>query len=348
MKKFVLFLAFWAVFCFVMLSSADVTLDLSNKPGQIEMIQVSMNIDQIVLRNYLPAMFDQYKIKIEVLEFVPPPLSFPSGSITEASDCPSLQGVLDEFNKFNKADIDAEWEKCEKILVDKYNKIQVEINNATCKNETVTSEAKKILSLQNNAIGGPFVMKEGDQIAVTVTRGRYTWTYSIFRPHGNWFVSYGFSFISPIIFKPDKYFITDNPDVEQTFLLKESQKKDGWYNFEFIPSLFFWWMPAKARRVNLAPTAGLGFDMQSPVVFFGAALVYNYNIGVNFGIVFHKLNFLKERYAIEDDKGDFPSAGTMIKENLSDDQLYDQKYRFNLFISITYRFGSNPFDSDSK
>ncbi len=95
-------------------------------------------------------------------------------------------------------------------------------------------------------------------------------------------------------------------------------------------------------------TAGLGFDMKAPAVFAGFALVYHYNIGFNVGVAFHKLNFLRDQYVVKDADGVFPPAGTVIKENLSDDQLYEKKYCINLFISVTFRFGSNPFKSGEK
>jgi hypothetical protein len=348
MKKVSLFIVLWLLFCFGMLCPADVILDLSKNPGRIESIPVSANIDQIYFQNFIPAMFGLYKIKVEVQEFVPSPLPSPTRNPKKNFAPDILQELINDFVSFNQSNVDAEWENSEKIIIDKYDKIQAEVKKPDCKNNPNKPEAEQILQLQKRIIGGPFIMNEGDQISITVTRGKYTWTYSVYRPHGEWLVSYGFSFVSPLFFKPDKFFITNNPDDEKTFLLKQSSRKGKWYDLEFVPSVFFWWMPAKARKVNIAPTAGLGFDMQSPVVFAGAALVYNYNIGVNFGFVFHKLNYLKDRYAIEDKDGNFPSAGSVIKENLSDDQLYDSKYRFNLFLSVTFRFGSNPFASGAK
>jgi hypothetical protein len=352
MKKIIVFIVLWLLVCFGMLCAADVVLDLSKDPGRIEPIKVSMDIDRIVMTNYIPAIREKYKVKIEVQEYVPEPLPIPSGFIDEKGPCSDLVTAIKDFVDFNQADFNVEWEKGEMVIAGKYEKIRIELGKTKCGTDTIKNRAKEILTMQDDTIGGPFVMKEGDEVMVTITRGKYIWTYSISRPHGNWFVSYGFSFISPLIYRPDKYFVTNNPDDEKSFLLKQSPREAEWYDLEFVPSVFFWWMPAKARKWNIGPTAGLGFDMKDPVVFAGVALVYNYNIGVNAGLAFHQLNILKDQYVPETSSEDAAAEdltnATVIKENLSPDQLYDRKYRFNLFISITFRFGSNPFKSGEK
>jgi hypothetical protein len=347
MKRIIAFMVLWLLICFGLLCSADVVLDLSKDPGRLDTMRLSMNIDRLLLRNFIPNMVDQYKIKIEVLEFVPKKLEFPE-AIVKAVPCVAVRDLVVGFNNININDVNVEWDKAESKIDQIYKELEKAKSTDKCDDGVSKAAAENILSLQNKIIGESYILKEGEQIAITVTRGKYIWTYSIYRPHGDWFVGYGFSFICPFFNKPDKFFITGGPEGEQTFLLKESSRKAEWDDMEFVPSVFFWWMPAKTGKWNIGPTAGLGFDMKAPAVFAGIALVYHYNIGFNAGVAFHKLKLLRDQYLVKDKDGEFPVAGTEIKENLSDDQLYDSTYRLNLFISVTFRFGSNPFKSGEK
>ncbi len=199
-------------------------------------------------------MIGQYKIKIEVLEFIPQPLDVPSVNVSvRVGTCATVSGLVVEFNNININDDTVEWDKAESKIDQIYKELEKAKSTDECKNDVSIAAADSILSLQDKTVGESYILKEGEQIAITVTRGKCIWTYSIYRPHGDWYVGYGFSFISPIFNKPDKFFITGGPEGEQTFLLKKSPRKAEWDDLEFVPSIFFWWMPAKTGKWNFGP-----------------------------------------------------------------------------------------------
>ena len=117
-------------------------------------------------------------------------------------------------------------------------------------------------------------------------------------------------------------------------ITKENDRK----KLEFVPSIFFTYMPQNhlSRDVSVGLSAGLGFDLDAPTVFLGASFFFNHNIGVVIGITAHKQRFLNGEY----------EAGQIVMENLNDDQLHEELYTVNPFVSITFRFGKNIFNKE--
>jgi hypothetical protein len=59
---------------------------------------------------------------------------------------------------------------------------------------------------------------------------------------------------------------------------------------DFVPAIFFTWLPRKweNRSWAFSPVGGLGFDVSSPVVFVGGAAMFNQNLSFLAGGVFHQ------------------------------------------------------------
>ena len=97
----------------------------------------------------------------------------------------------------------------------------------------------------------------------------------------------------------------------------------------------FSWIPGKrlARTWAHGPTAGFGFDLESPILFGGYGGTYNYNVTFLGGVVIHRKTTLDGRYTV----------GEVLTESLDSDALTRRTYDFNAFIGIAFRLGSNPF-----
>lgn len=179
---------------------------------------------------------------------------------------------------------------------------------------------------------GPVVLSRGEELVVTIRRQGTDRVWTVVYTtgaRGEWRTSYGFNFIVNSISKPRSYY---TEQVEGGYVIRREENR-RW--MEFVPSIFLTWFPAAeaGRDSYLNPTVGLGFNLQSPVVFAGATIVYNQNVSLNAGLAAHRQRQLIGRY----------EAGDTVKDNLTSEQLHEELFRVNPFVSIAIRFGSNPF-----
>ncbi|MBO6523974.1 MAG: hypothetical protein JJ971_09120 [Balneolaceae bacterium] len=182
-----------------------------------------------------------------------------------------------------------------------------------------------------------FEIKPNEIHYVTIYRGdsdstKKEWTYIFKAPRrGNWGIQYGLSFAANIS-KDDAYF-THVQDSTYTITKSKSNKI-----VDLIPTIYFVWTPQKALYKNwsLSLTAGVGVENDSPSLLLGGLLRYNQNLGIGFGLAGHTQQRLLSKY----------SAGQLVGEVLSEDQLHESVYRFNPFLSLVFRLDSNPFKSD--
>lgn len=199
--------------------------------------------------------------------------------------------------------------------------------------------AKSIIELTKNKIWEGS-LKRGEQLEVVITRSneegktlKWTQIYST-ESRGKWQVSYGFSFITEGFNKENIFFAKQSDSVYA--ITKTNNRK----SMNFAPSLFFTWMPTKSinKPWNLGLSGGLGFDFESPTVFLSPTISYNQNLRIHIGLVAHKQSVLLGQY----------EEGQIITENLNKDQLHEELYKLNPFISISFRFNQNPFNQSDK
>ncbi len=177
-------------------------------------------------------------------------------------------------------------------------------------------------------------LKRGEQLKVTLERknGKQTLTWSkIFTTgaRGEWRVLYGFNFVPN---EDEEYFsLAKDGEMGKFDIFKETDNEE----LDFAPSVFFQWLPGKRRNKdwNYGPVAGLGFDLDNPIVFAGYGATYNENIMFTLGAVFHQQSRLDGQF----------SLGRAIGENLDNDKLTETTYDVNFYVGVGFRFGSNPF-----
>lgn len=179
---------------------------------------------------------------------------------------------------------------------------------------------------------------QGDQLTVTVVRiegdARTTWK-SVFSTgaRGEWRVLYGFTFLPA---KDDEFFTQPSTSEQGKFdILQATGNKD----LDFAPSIFFHWLSAKRRNRawSYGPVAGLGFDLEKPILFGGFGATYNENVMFTAGLVVHEQQRLDGRFNLT----------RPIGENLNSDQLTEGTYGVNFYFGVALRLGSNPFRRDS-
>ena len=180
-----------------------------------------------------------------------------------------------------------------------------------------------------------------------------TWTVTFkTQETGKFLTTYGMSYVPYLFVKPHTYYAQQWPQATYPPPTPAATSTPQYYKIlqgsseavsEFVPSIFFHWLSRTSSAWSASWTGGLGLGLNgvqnaiSPTVFGGASFIYHDNIGISFGLAGHTLNRLKGVY----------SPGQYITTNLQPSDLNEQVIRFNPFISITFRFGSKPFSTQS-
>ncbi|MCX6583846.1 MAG: hypothetical protein NT166_27030 [Candidatus Aminicenantes bacterium] len=332
----------------------DLAKDEPNK-GIIEIRTQLEKVDSLKISNWFSN--EDYKIEIVLSETEIPPLST-AGDMSSSNpniakdqqtggECNNLVDLLFQIDALQKdAATPANYGKWkEKQLPDLLEKLRLTLRIIE-KNEINCDSKALAIKVQANSVHIHPVnleLKKDALLTIVITRRNLKWKYlisSYSTPRGKWYTSYGFSFISPLFRKSNNFFVKkDNANNSNEYII--AQKTDGskkdWMDTDFVPSIFFWWMPTKGMSTpwRIGLTGGLGIDFKNPTVFAGIGFIYNYNIGINLGVAFHKQYRLKDKY----------DEGMIVKEMLEFDDLHKSVYSLNPFLSITFRFGSNPFAS---
>jgi hypothetical protein len=220
-------------------------------------------------------------------------------------------------------------------------------------------------------------MSNGDKLTVTVTRGPVitaakqleaecgaekltdvadgsgrksvqarnlgVWEFDVGKLEAQWLTLYGFNFASS---GNEDYFSNTNSGA--TPVSYTITRKNSAHGSAFSPSVYFMRMPAeegltdwmkifgwRSGDVMGGLIAGVGFDFDNPTVFLGYGIGWGYNVVLTGGVVMHKEDRLNGQY----------TAGQVIKENLTTDQLTESTYKPRAYVGLAFRFGSNPFSS---
>ena len=316
------------LFFLVLLSTAslcqtrEVIIDLSKNSGDVinESISSHGNIRvEVINRN--PNKKYTFTFNKQIREVVLPKL--PSlGSISFKNSNCNIKNLLEGAISKDETDIP-------KLIEE----LESEIESGNCDGSGV-DEVRKFLN--NTKFVKEISISSGEDLEVQISRelaNQVTkkWETKFSTPSkGKWVTSYGFSFIHLYLSKEKKYFSQSGDS--SNFIIKEKNSSD---DVRYAPSILFSWMPTKKLNKTWAfsLTAGLGVETESPVVFLGFSAFYNQFIGITGGLAAHKKEFLSGMYQ--------PDQSIAI--SLSDEQLHEEKYAVNAFLSISFRFSDSPF-----
>lgn len=317
----IVLLLVWALAIASPSAAAEQQFDLQ-APLTLEDPPVMVSSGTVSVRVINKAPTGRYRIDWELRRTAIPPLELPTAGIEEEPDttCSHLRATTDTLLKCDD----------EAKVPDLVERIKDALEKSC--DSTVENSASQAIARTRSS---PIVVEMGSdaQLYVTVVRladdGSETKRWEVVyktEPSGEWFASYGFTFIPS---DNDVYFSKSaGPDSFQ--VTKEADNQE----FDFAPAVFFSWMPGRLSTPALSPslTAGLGFDLDNPVVFLGLSLSYHYNISLVGGGVMHQVTRLSGKYEPND----------TITENLSEGQLSEDTYAFGWFFGVSFRFGGAP------
>jgi len=182
-----------------------------------------------------------------------------------------------------------------------------------------------------------YKLKKGEKLTITISRKteddkvkEWTYVYKT-QKRGKWFTSYGLGFAHDNINKKETYYLTP---IDETYAITRKARRTI---LEYIPTIFFSWMPTNDLSENFSWsfTGGIGYDLEAPTGFLGGSVFFNQRLGLSAGFAFHKQDVLSGQY----------KEGQILNDLVSEDQLHESNYTVNPFISLNYVINKNIFKS---
>lgn len=305
--------------------TAQQIIDLSRAPGSITQSVAPGSTVAVTITSLAPGA--SYEI-VTLRENIPIPELKSPGSI--------LFGVTDECEALTLA----------KSLVKEVDetKVAATVGEIDAKRKDCDADQIRLIDLYVGVTRRTVnvgVINAGEQARITVTKKIETpkvWTLVLTTgASGSWRTLYGVA-LGPG--QDDKFFAKATANAGQFVITKERDDANEMSDLAVIPSVFFQWLPM-TRELNdwaVGPTLGLGVKSDRPALFLGAIITFRQNLGLAIGLpVYQELKL----------RGSFVEGQT-IMENLNEDQLHKETYRFQrFFVAGVFRFGSNPFAGGS-
>lgn len=275
---------------------------------------------QVRIENSMPG--GKYRIQIERRDQEIPPLD-PPNATRAAVACSNLA------EQFTVAAANA---KSEQAVAQQIRTFKSDAAQCTQSEQKALADA-----IKNNTTKdlGAYKLSKGERLIVKIQRDDQSWEFTLSTgERGQWRTFYGFTFLP----NEDEGFFTrqDASNADQFIITPEKDREQ----LDFAPSILFVWSPSGTadQTWNHGLTAGLGFDMDDPIVFAGYALTFNENIAFTIGVVLHKRERLAGRY----------ESGEIVAEDLDSEQLVEETYGVNGYVGVAFRFGSNPFSREQE
>lgn len=283
----------------------------------------------IRLLNIIPN--EEYTIEIEreIIPLDPLKFEFPVSDMSFQQICPEMTEKMELLKQMT-----IKGDPTEKEIKKERENLLALI--PTCSDSSAVTYAKLIVLSFETDKDEDVEVRTGEKITITVRRNDKWWKFVLRgKPQGEWVTTYGFSFLFLDLGK--KNFVSQPIDDSDKYTIEEKNNRSAG-DLEYIPAIFLSYFPlySSSQVLNHSLTGGLGFDGASPVVMLGYSLIYRHNIGFSTGLAFHQQQGLKGEYR----------ENQVISSDLSFDQLHDPVYRPNLFFSVQFRLGKNPFKEE--
>ncbi len=208
------------------------------------------------------------------------------------------------------------------------------------KDEKLMAEVERALKGTTRKFG-PILLPVGSALKVTIKRlkkdsqeeeKKWTVTFEVAGGGRSFPVFYGFGAFRN---KDKEFFMEEDPDSNGVFLLREKEDRRE-YDFEVM---FIWIQPLfDVKTISVGVNLGLGTNFEdTPTTLIGLSALLGQQMGVTVGGGFRSAKVLKGRFRNEDiDKRQF-------KEVLDSEDLLEDAYRWTWYVSLVFRFTSNPF-----
>lgn len=332
------------------LSAQPITLDLAK--GQAEQqIPINTEVQTIVLTNVLYSSQFKYTAKVQIKDLPIP--AFPTSVFSSGGTTPDTCLFLND--KIQEAETLTEESTIPTFKEELRDSIK-KAGEAAC--TAYIERARKLLEHQAAiALAIPITLKECQELTITVTRTtnsngtKKDWTFKYKTPcESPWKIHYGFTF-SPNMMNPVNNYYAQS-DTGSTYVISKLNNQSKSFLENLTPTVMFTysspnaysWKKGTANYYVLGAifnnnvyrtgiTGGVGINLESPVVIIGPSIVIKENLTISAGMAVRQKSVLKGQY----------TEGQRLNETLDFDQLHEEKYMPEWYISIGFRFDQNPF-----
>jgi len=296
---------------------ADTTAKLSVPAGQAL---------SVLIRNRIPGQTYLVSVVLRTVEIPAfPPLggARPAG----APGCTELLAQVDALSTQDE----------ETSVANIVETVEAALQAGLCTDPDALASIHIALSRTVTTLPGAWILQAGEELVVTVTRTRQgktkKWELVLSTgPRGKWMTTYGFATYAN---RDEKFFAQS--DGAGKFVVTPETEPDTW-DLKLVPSIFFTWLPSakENKDFSFGLSGGLGVKDDTPVVFLGGSVLYNWNLSLVAGVGLAHQSRLRGQY----------TKDQVLAENLSEDQLNEKVFRPAIMAAVTFRFGSSPFEGN--
>lgn len=311
-------------------TGAQVTLDLSLKNGSKQTITLRESTIRLIncSKQY------RYKAEWDFVQNITPQFELKDKAAQSSEDCSQELKIIQEKLLYSKS------EDSVKKYVDLGNKLIPNLTDSKC-----IASLKASIAETEQVIPIPYApLKNNQVITLTVTKidtdgnpvGGGKWTFVLKTPEkSRWLVHYGLTYTPSIISKTDHYYSLADTSMANKFTITR-ENDNGPKPWENISATINFTYPfhADPKGFDLGFTAGFGLSAGLEISGqAGLSMIIGDNVILGSGIVMMQKYKLMGRY----------KNGQIIKENLNFDGLHDKVWLPELYFTLGFRFGNNPF-----
>ena len=326
MKKFILVMLLWGTYT----ANAQINLDLSLKEGNTQTI----SIKEKSIRLINCCKLYRYKVDWEFIQNITPPFEDLNSGNNSLPQCgKEIDAIKDELmNQESEEDI--------KKYVDQGRKLLETLTDTKC-----VALLKVYIAETEQLIPIPYApLKNNQVITLTVTRvekdGKQVddkkWVFVLKTPEkSRWLIHYGLTYAPSIISKTNHYYALADTSVANRYTITK-ENKNGPKPWENISATINFTYPFHAEPQGFDGGFTAGFGLSTGLNLSGHAglsMIIGDNVILCTGIAMMQKYRLKGKY----------KDGQVIKENLEFDGLHEKVWLPELYFTIGFRFGSNPF-----
>lgn len=305
-------------------------IDLSEKKGLTIKIDLETKFVRLVNRSKnVTYKLEWEKKTIEIN--TPFDISALSSNDSKLKTC--TQEVKDLIANLDSEDDEAKI----KTLVDNGRKLITKLGNDNC-----ATILKKSIDETEQIISIPFIVQNNQVITLSVNKVDKTdksigkWSYTLKTPEkSRWLIHYGLTYTPSLISKVDHYHAFADTSVANRYTINKNNDNGpkAWENISATIN-FTYPFHGDSRNFDGGFTAGFGINAGLELSgHAGLSAIIGENVILSTGIAFMQKQKLKGQY----------KEGQIIKENLSFDALHEKVWVPEVFFTIGFRFGSNPF-----
>lgn len=336
MKRFHLLLFFFLTISFK--ATSQLIFDLADDKITAETVDLTKSI--LIIKNMLPNQ-EKYRYSFE-LKFTEEKIpAFSLNSLAE-SLCPDNS----ETKNYITAYAEIKNAKKEESLPGLQKKLEKAITDLDSKYEKCKEQGNALISKLIYAKELSFTIRNNQTITVTVKRtweasnGKDTsinWTKVFKTPEkSRWLVHYGLTYSPSVLAKTDRFYsLADTSSPNKFTLTKENTKGPvPWDNISATINFTYPMLLNPKGGNDGGFTAGFGisagFELSGQA---GLSFIIGENVILGGGIVMMQRYKLMGKY----------SEGQIVKENFNFESLHSKVWLPELYFTLGFRFGNNPF-----